>query len=141
MYIRFLKSGEIDTYAQSLSPEMAQDPQWTDRWAWKDFATVEKIAAHLTEKLGYLWLPVDRTESTSPRYDVMVAPRVGDKVSRGFNGDYYPDGEIVKITPTFQIKTSNGHTFRRVKNTSTWIMSGGTWGLVSGHIDERNPHF
>lgn len=39
-----------------------------------------------------------------------------------------------------RIQTSTGDVFFRRKDTASWIMKGGTWSLVAGHIDERNPH-
>lgn len=93
------------------------------------------------------------TENTSKEYlatndglgrggfDVIEAPEVGDPVSKGFNGDYYPQGVITKITPTWQITTSTGAKFRRVGESGSWMMTGGTWRMVKGHHDERNPHF
>jgi hypothetical protein len=71
----------------------------------------------------------------------MEMPKVGDPVSYGFNGDYYPDGHITAITKKFQITTSTGNKYRRVKSTSGWKRTGGTWSLVKGHIYEQNPHF
>jgi hypothetical protein len=118
-----------------------RDPAWQNRWDWKDYATVERLARYITAMTGKTHLPVDNTAAVSPRYDVMVAPAVGDEVSYGFNGDYYPDGTITKITKGWMITTSGGHTYRRKGNTSDWRQPGGTWGLVSGHHYEQNPHF
>ena len=84
-------------------------------------------------------LPVDAGEWCSPRFDVIEAPAVGEFVTKAFNGDYYPEGEIVKITATWQIKTSAGKIFRRHKNSACWKDSNG-YGMISGHHDERNPH-
>lgn len=118
-----------------------RDPAWQDCRDWKDMATVERLARYLTAMKGELYLAIDNTDAVSPRYDVVVAPKIGDKVSYGYNGDYYPDGEIVKITKTLQITTSTGKTYRRKGNTASWYLPAGTWRLVYGHIDERNPHF
>ena len=75
-------------------------------------------------------------------YEVFRMPAVGDKVSYAFNGDYRPCGEIVKITPTWRITTSEGTKFFR-KSEKTWKKGSknGTFSLVKGHIDERNPSF
>lgn len=111
-----------------------------DRW---DFTAegAEVIANFLTRQTGDVHLMVDNGEHCAPRFDVIRAPKIGDKVSYGFNGDYYPDGEIISVTSKFQVKTSGGHTYRRRKNSGSWLQPGGTWGLTQGHIDERNPHF
>lgn len=73
------------------------------------------------------------------RYGVVKVPQVGDKVSKYFNGDSYPCGEVVKVTKTLQVKTSDGTIFRRVKNTGCWKSN--CWSLQQGHKYEQNPHF
>lgn len=114
---------------------------WQTRHAWESFERVQQIASELTALTGNTYLPVDNGSFTWPRYDVVEAPKVGDKVSYAFNGDYYPDGEIVKITNGWRITTSTGNKYNRRKNSGNWRMIGGTWSLVQGHINERNPHF
>lgn len=69
----------------------------------------------------------------------MLNLKVGDKVSKGFNGDCYPEGEIVRITPTGIVKTNTGETFRPVKGGGH--RAGGTWWLVPGHVSKQNPSF
>lgn len=114
---------------------------WSSRWDWKSFDVVAKIATYVTAMTGETYLPTDASASTSPRYDICRAPKVGDLVSRAFNGDAYPEGTIEKITKTWQVTTSTGQKFLRYKNTAGWKMAGrGCW-MVGGHIDERNPHF
>ena len=76
-------------------------------------------------------------------YVAQRMPQIGDEVSMGFNGDYYPMGKITKISKTyFRITTENGATFTRVGPFS-WKKGGkrGTFSLVQGVHDERNPHF
>jgi hypothetical protein len=103
----------------------------------------EALAAALTERDGALWLPVDRSRSTWPRYSVTKAPAVGDEVSYGFNGDYYVCGVVVSVTKgtAHTVRTDTGHTFRRSKLTASWLRTGGTWSLVAGHHTNKNPHF
>ena len=110
------------------------------RWDFKDLETAEAIARRATEVTGDTHLAVDYGEWRRPQFDVVRAPKVGDKVSYGFNGDYRPDGEIVKVSPKFIVTTSTGNTYRRKKLTASW-MRGGTWSLVRGHIDKLNPEF
>lgn len=118
------------------------DPKpWSYRWQWEDYATVENIAVMLTKFQNKLWLPVDSGPNVHPRYDVVEAPAVGDEVSFAFNGDSYPDGQIVKITKTFQVQTSTGKRYRRYKNTGVWLKEGGTWHLRQGHVSTQNPSF
>lgn len=85
---------------------------------------------------------VDNGPHVSPRFSVIEPPKVGDKVSYGFNGDYYPDGEIVKISGKNLriVTTSTGSKFWRRGNSGRWVMNG-TWSLVPGHRSERNPSF
>jgi hypothetical protein len=66
---------------------------------------------------------------------------MGDEVSYAFNGDYTPCGVVVKITKGFRITTSTGRVFNRSKKSAGWMMVGGTYRLVGGHISERNPSF
>jgi hypothetical protein len=114
---------------------------WINRNDILTFAYASTLASILSERLGRLYLPADAGPCTSPRYDVIEAPQVGDEVSRGFNGDYYPCGTITKITPTYQITTSTGVKFRRVKESSSWRETGRGFWLMPGVRDERNPSF
>jgi hypothetical protein len=127
--------------ASSLTVDQHQDSAWQSRWDWKDFATVVSLAKYVTAMTGKIHLPVDNGPHHSPQFDLVEAPAVGDEVSYGFNGDYYPDGTVVKITPTFRVTTSTGHTYRRKGMTSGWYQPGGTWGLVAGHVYAQNPSF
>lgn len=109
-----------------------------------DFTSYEEVlelAEQISKLTGEVWLGTDATESTYPRYDVQRAPKIGDKVSKTFNGDSYPEGEIVKITPTWRITTSTGKKFSRRKNTGSWKPIGGYGSMISGHHNDRNPHF
>lgn len=130
-----------ENWARSFTDQIKPNG-WLSRTDMATLEFAEKIAAQLTETQGKVFLATDSGEHVSPRYDVIEAPAIGDKVSRGFNGDYYPCGEIVKITPKWMVTTSTGLKFRRQKNSGRWLQSpGGTFGMVGGHIDERNPHF
>lgn len=107
-----------------------------------DFATLEQAANVATMASAYttqLHIAIDKGSNVSPRFDVIRCPQVGDKVSQGFNGDYYPDGEIVSISSTLKvIKTSLGSKYYRKGNSGVWKM-GNTWSLVQGHHNDRNP--
>lgn len=108
---------------------------------WKTFERAKEVAAQLTEATGKLYIATDASASTSPRYDVIAAPVLGSPVSKAFNGDYYPEGEITKISPSLKrIETSTGAVFFRRRESGAWI-EGGTWSMVSGHVDKRNPSF
>ena len=79
------------------------DRAYKSRWDWKSFAEVEAIAKGANAlNDGNHYLPVDGGAWISPRYDIVIAPKVGDKVSYGFNGDYYPDGTIAKMSKSFK---------------------------------------
>ena len=95
------------------------------------------------EAAGQGEMGVDQGKWVSPRYRVVRAPQIGDKVSYAFHGDYYPDGEIVHITKGTMriIKTSTGRKYYRRKNSSQWKQTGGTWSLVFGHINRWNREF
>lgn len=114
---------------------------WITRNDMKSFQYANTLADLLTEKLGRKFLAVDNGPHHSPRYDVIEAPKIGDAVSKTFNGDSYPQGYITRITPKWHVTTSTGTKFRRVGSTAGWRQEGGTWWMTGGHIDERNPHF
>lgn len=136
-----MQDGNPVEHATKLTNEQHQDPAWQSRWDWKTFETVQELASKLTAMTGTTFLAIDNGDHVSPRYDVLEAPKIGDKVSRGFNGDYYPEGEIVAITKKYKVTTSTGIVFRRRGNTAKFLQAGGTFGMIGGHIDERNPSF
>lgn len=103
------------------------------------FAQVVADAA--TAYTGELYIATDDGEWVSPRYEVIKAPKVGDEVSKAFNGDYYPMGVIAKVSKSLKvIETSAGIKFYRRKLSGAWI-NGGMWSLVPGHIQRWNPEF
>lgn len=108
---------------------------------WTSYKEVCRIARLLEVTTGKKYLGVDQGSYVYPRFDIIEPFKIGDNVSYTFNGDYYPDGYIVKITPSLNIITCSGKRYRRHKNTSMWIMEGGTWSLVHGHISDKNPSF
>ena len=105
-----------------------------------------EVAMHAT---GEEFFAVDNGPHMSPRFDIARMPQIGDEVSRGFNGDYYPEGKITHNSPSRAvIKTSTSEKFTRrkrgaksVKNSAVWRDRGGTFTLIRGHHDKRNPHF
>lgn len=111
-------------------------------WEVYSFDEATRLAQEATKVMGEVYLPVDRTASTSPRYGITIAPKLGEPVSYSFNGDTTPCGEISKISDSYyRIQTTTGKVFYRRHKTASWIMKGGTWSLVNGHIRERNPSF
>jgi hypothetical protein len=119
------------------------DNAYQSRWDWNSFAEVQAIADSANAlNNGNHYLAVDGGEWLSPRFDVTIAPKIGAKVSYGFNGDYYPDGTIVSMSESFKrVVTSTGNVYYRRKLSASWKRTGGTWSMVQGHIDERNPSF
>lgn len=108
---------------------------------WKTLARAEEVAAQLTEATGTLYIATDAGPNVSPRFDVIDAPVVGAKVSKAFNGDYYPEGEIVKVSASLKrVETSTGVVFFRRGKSGAWV-EGGTWSMVQGHIERRNREF
>jgi hypothetical protein len=107
----------------------------------------QQIAASVSKFTGAEWLPVDQGPEVSPRYDVMACPKVGDEASRGFNGDYYPVGKIVAISPAplRKVITVDGPRgkmrFYRRGQSAGWVQAGGTWGLVAGVRNDWNREF
>lgn len=101
-----------------------------------------EIAASLTERTGKLHLGVDRGEYVWPRFDVIEFDvKAGTEVSMGFNGDYYPQGTVKRVSKDYRIVTlDNGKRFFRRRLTAAWVNEG-TWSLIPGVKDERNPSF
>ena len=101
-----------------------------------------RLAGEATAVTEEVYLPCDRSSSVSPRYGIIRAPKLGDPVSYSFNGDTTPCGVISKISDSYyRIQTTTGKVFYRRHHTSSWIMQGGTWSMVSGHYRARNPSF
>lgn len=134
--------GEVRDAKDEISPEERESRLWFCRaGVWAPINT-DQIAESATRNLGRTFLSVDHGEHVHPRYEVIEAPAVGDPVSYGFNGDYYPDGEIVKISKNHKIiTTSTGSRYYRRKQTGRWVKQGGTWSLVRCHRSELNPEF
>lgn len=114
------------------------------RWDWRSraFADVEELAAKVTKFTGKTHVAVDAGEHVTPRYDIIKMFEVGDLVSYGFNGDWYPCGKIAAISPSLKvISTTDGSRFHRKGQSAAWKKDGRTWTLARGVIDERNPSF
>lgn len=111
------------------------------RHDWDTFEQAVEIAHGLTESTGTRYIATDSGNGGLPRYDVIKAPAIGDKVSYAFNGDYYPCGEISKISDSMRcITTTDGAKFYRRKMTGTWLKDR-TWSMVHGHINRKNMEF
>lgn len=108
------------------------------------FNTLEEAttyAAAEEAKAGRPWIPTDSGPHVHPRFSAIEVPRVGDEVSYTFNGDYYPDGTVTRVSKSLVITTSEGHRYYRKGASGTWKQTGGTWSLIRGHVSERNREF
>jgi hypothetical protein len=127
-----------------VTSEEAKAMKWVDvqdRHDWKTMQDAEDIALLLNLHNDEKYIAIDNGEWCSPRFDVLRMPQVGDDVSYGFNGDYYPCGKIKSISKTLKkITTTEGKDFFRRRQSGSWVMNG-TWSLIHGTINERNPHF
>lgn len=104
-------------------------------------AVAESVAAQMTARMGGLYIASDDGACTSHRYGAKRVPQVGDKVSYSFNGDSRPDGEVASISKSLSvITTTTGNRYHRYRTSAAWRRSK-TWWLISGHHNERNPHF
>lgn len=109
------------------------------------------LAERLSEYTGLDFFATDRGPHVHPRYDIVERPAVGHQVSKAFNGDYYPCGEIVKVSESGdRVTTSTGEVFTRrkthssvpVKRSAVWKVKGSdTFSMVRGYINQRNPQF
>lgn len=133
-------------------PSDADRTEYESRNGWHTLAEAEEVATALNAGLDApRYIATDAGAFTSPRYDVIELPRVGDAVSYYFNGDSYPCGIITKIstgpgyrrivaTETFSNGKQANHVFYRVRNTACWKKNR-TWSLIRGHHSQRNPEF
>lgn len=108
------------------------------RWEIKSFEHALEIANAASRLTRKPLLAVDNGASVSPRYDVIFAPQIGEEVSKGFNGDYYPCGKITKISKSYKrIETDQGTTFYRRRETDGWYEGGAPYAMVQGIHNER----
>lgn len=110
-------------------------------WDVKSFKHATDLAALATTATKARWIPVDRGDFHAPRYDVVKVPVIGAPVSKAFNGDSYPCGNVAKISASLRrIETSDGTVFFRRGLSASWI-NDGMWSMISGHHNDRNPEF
>lgn len=115
------------------------------------YSEAQEYALTQTESEGREFFAVDKGTGISPRYTTCKVPAVGDEVSEAFNGDYYPCGKIVEVSPSLStIKTDSGVTFTRRNAHGTrykaasarWLRRGSScFAMVQGNHDRRNPSF
>ncbi len=111
----------------------------------KTLEEAEAVAKGLNANIeDRFFIATDSGAGCSHRFDVIEPPKLGDSCSKGFNGDYYPVGEVIRISPTYTRVTTRDakgdvHIFTRRRLTGVW--SDGTFALVRGVRDERNPSF
>ena len=66
--------------------------------------------------------------------------QIGDDVSYGFNGDFYPCGQVDRISKTGKvIYSTTGAKF--IRQSSGYYKRSQTWTLVHGIHNDQNPHF
>jgi hypothetical protein len=113
---------------------------WLDR---NDIGTMEyaeQIAESATKLTGELYIATDAGDHVAPRFDVIAAPKVGDRVSATFNGDYYDEGRIARVSPSLKVvTTSTGRKFYRLQETGAWLS--GYFALIPGAHNRLNPEF
>lgn len=162
LYFKINAAGDVTAIADQVPTEARQKQEWAIKWTGEHYDRAEKnpnggwlcrtdlqfwldteeLAEKCTKFAGEKYLATDAGEYVSPRFDVIKAPKVGDDVSKAFNGDYYPMGKIVKVSDDFKRVTVDGergkHVFYRRKDSGTWLLNR-TWRLVSGVHNEWNP--
>jgi hypothetical protein len=127
----------VNIIVTAISEEHQFGDGWIYRHSFDSFEHATKVADAASNFAGIDFIP---TESNG-YFEVITAPKLNDPVSYAFNGDYYPCGYIKSISKTMKkITTTDGDVFYRRRNTGTWLKHS-VWSLVSGHHNERNPHF
>src|ERR1039458_2028661 len=96
LFVRF--EGSIPVAVSDAFPSLEEHSLWQSRINWTSYEQVCHIARYLEALTRRKFLGVDEGSNVSPRFDIIELFSVGDPVSYAFNGDYYPDGYIVKIT-------------------------------------------
>ena len=102
-------------------------------------AFLKDLSVDLNKLTGSQWI-VTSTRDLS-RNEIIETPKLGDKVSYGGNGDYYPCGKIVKITPSLRLVTDTGAKFSRILRSGAWKHTNGFGHLVAGHISQLSQEF
>jgi hypothetical protein len=140
LYIKTVRSLAVDEPFRKLLSATASteySPEAETRNVWKTFEAAKEVAA----VLGADYIATDAGPNVSPRYDVIKLPKIGDKVSKAFNGDSYIAGTIKSISKSLRlIVTDDGDKFYRVRETGCW-RSQNTWSMQPGHVEKRNPSF
>lgn len=130
----------LDHDARPPAGELWASGRAKDRNDIKTWDEAEAIAAAATTLKGRRFLATE-TEGRWPRFDVIAAPEVGDACSYAFNGDYYPDGVVARISPDFRIVTSStGKRYFRRRRAGAWLHKG-MWCLVAGRVSRLNQEF
>ena len=109
------------------------------RHNWTTPERAAEVAANLSASTGRFYIAIDNGAGTWPQHDIIEAPKVGDPVSYGFNGDRYPDGAILRVSPSLKVVTTKKGKYYRRKKTGRWVRAG-CWALIPGHVTTRNPH-
>lgn len=140
LYFKTNGTNTVSAIAESITAEQHMSGEWVcraDRWSASQAKDIAESTSALT---GDRYVATFR-EHCYPAIDVVRAPKVGDEVSYGFNGDYYPDGVVTKISASLRrVQTDTGSVYYRRKQTGSWI-KGGQWSLVRGHYNEWNREF
>ena len=122
---------------------------WLNRNDLANFEQAEVIAESASRMLSKdkaKYIATDSGSGCYPRFDVILAPKVGDEVSMSFNGDSYPVGKIVKISDSLRVVTAARDpggdlvTFYRRKLSGAWLHSR-YWAMIPGSVYEQNPSF
>ena len=130
----------VNVIVVEISDQVQHTDDWVSRHNFKSFEQAQQVADAASRFEGVEYIATDAGAHSYPRFDVIKAPQTLDPVSYSFNGDTYPCGYIKTISKTMKkITTTDGHTFYRYKQSGSWMRK--CWYMVSGHIEERNPHF
>lgn len=145
MFFFHVVNNVVAAVATELTDIQHRDRRWIARHEIRSFEHAQEIAQQanaLEHSEPVEFIATDSGEYCWPRYDVVRAPKVGEQVSKALNGDYYPDGEIVRVSGKNHriVTTSTGRKYYRRRLSGSWVANK-HWSMVRGHISRLNPEF
>lgn len=100
IYLKLIASKAVQAITRQEAKDLASGVDVFCDWDYTSFEQVENFVKELNSQQSVKYVAVDRGDFVSPRFSVVKMFFVGQEVSKGFNGDYYPQGTVTKISKT-----------------------------------------